>query len=355
MNAGTHRKQVLLFFVAVLLPCLVLVVLTLRMASQQKELAQKREAEDRQNTLREIRERLLSKLEAIESRGLDELAAWQPANWSVMPGEVSIVLIAPLDGSRLALPWDADTSLPKFRGIDGKPRFELQLQQGTHAELAEGNPARAVPLYRQAVQSAPLPVQSARARILLARALYKSGRRGEAMNLERQAALLPFNLKDDQGIPFALYAATELVKSETLGPTSIDHIRSEVESRRWLSPAEAYMLRNLLDELVKGAKASATRASMESLQREAARRVNLTEGVLALRDGLPELIPLEQGGQSRSPVGPPWVAFGPEPWLVAIAAPVKGLSRTLVAVHAQGLFRSVQQDRANLFTRSFQA
>jgi signal transduction histidine kinase len=355
MNAGTHPKQVLLFFAAVLLPCLVLVALTLRLASQQKELAQKREAEDRQNALREIREWLLSKLEAIQARGLDELAAQQPAKWSAMPGENSIVLIAPLDGTRLKLPWDADPSPPKFRGIDGEPRFELQLQQGTHAELAEGNPARAIPLYRQAAQSAPLPVQSAQARILLARALYKSGRRGAALAVERQTLLLPLSLRDDQGIPFALYAATELVKSGTLGPAGVDQVRSEVESPRWFPPAEAYMLRDFSGALVKGANDSTMRASMEDLRREAAQRVDLTEGVLALRDNLPDLIPLVQGEHSQSTNDPLWVAFGHEPWLVAIAAPVKGLPRTLVAVHAQRLFKSIQEDPAHLLSQSFQA
>jgi signal transduction histidine kinase len=354
MNAGTHRKQLLLFFAAVLLPCLVLVALTLRLASQQKELAQKRDAEDRQNTVRDIRERLLSKLEAIESRGLDELAAQQPASWSMMPGDGSIVLIAPLDGSRLALPWNGDTSLPKPRGIDGEPRFELQLQQGTHVELAEGNAAKAVPLYSQAVQSAPLPVQSARARILLARALHKSGRRGEALNVERQAALLPLNLKDDQGIPFALYAATELVKSGNLDPSGLTHIGSEVESRRWLSPAEAYMLLDLADALVKGAKPTIARTSMQGLQQEAARRVNLTEGVLALRDNLPDFVPLIQGAHSLGTNDARWVAFGPEPWLVTIASPVKNLPRTLVAVHGQSLFRSIKENHAGLLSRSFQ-
>jgi RHS repeat-associated protein len=353
MNAGTHRKQVLLFFAAVLLPSLVLVVLTLRLASQQEELAQKREAEDRQNALREIRERLLSKLEVIKSRGLDELAAQQPAKWSLMPGDDSIVLIAPFDGSRLAPPWDAQTSLTTFQTADDGPRFRRQLQEGAHAELAEGNPARAVPLYRQAAQSAPLPVQSAQARILLARALYKSGRRGEALSVERQTALLPLSLRDDQGIPFALYAATEVVKSASLDPAGLGAIRSEVESRRWLPPAEAYLLLELSGALVKGAKDSSTRTLMEGLQREAARRVDLTERVLALRDNLPDLVPLVQGEHSRSTIDPRWMPFGPEPWLVSIAAPVKGLSRTLVAVHGRSLFRSVQEDRASLLSRSF--
>ena len=353
MNAGTHPKQVLLFFVAVLLPCLVLVALTLRLASQQKELAQKREVEDRQNALQEIRERLLARLESIESHGLDELAAQQPARWSVMPDENPIVLIAPIDGSRLRPPWEADTSHSTSRRLDGEPRFEHQVLQGTHAELAEGKPARAVLFYRQAAQSAPLPVQSAQARILLARALYKAGRRGEALAVERQTVLMPLSLRDDQGIPFALYAATELVKSGMLGPAGLDQVRTEVESRRWVPPAEAYMLRDLVDALAQSSS-DATRASKDDLHRHAVQRVKLTEGVLALRDSLAELMPIEQKERPRAPADPRWVAFGSEPWLVTIAAPVKGLPRTLVAVHGQSLFRSIDQDHANLLGQSFQ-
>jgi signal transduction histidine kinase len=354
MNAETHRKQVLLFFAAVFLPCVVLVALTLRLASQQKELAQKRESEDRQNAVREIRVRLLSRLETIESRGMDELAAQQPAKWTVMPSETSIVLIAPLKGSRLELPWEADTSPKRFRTA-GEQRFGHQLKEGIHAELAEGNPARAVPLYRQAVQSAPLPGQSAQAKILLARALYKAGRHSESLELEQQIALLPLHLRDDQGIPFALYAATEVVKSGTLGPSGIGHIRSEVESRRWLPPAEAYMLLELSKTLVKGAKGSAIRASMEDLQREAVQCVNLTERVLALRDNISELIPLEQGKRSRGRADPLWVPYGPEPWLVTVASPTKGLPRTLVAVHGRRLFRYVLEDHPRLINGPFQA
>ena len=355
MNAGTHPKQVLLFFAAVLLPCIVLVVLTLRLASQQKELAQKRQAEDRQNALRVIREQLLSRLEAIEAHELDGLAAQQPAKWSAMPGQASIVLVAPLQGSRLRLPWDCDAALTSSQELPGEPRFESQLQQATHAELAEGNPARAVPLYRQAAKSAPLPVQSAQARMLLARALYKAGRRGEALAVERQTILMPLSLRDDQGIPFALYAATELVKSARLSPAGLEHVRSEIESRCWLPPAEAYMLRDLTDALFKGTNNSATRASMESLRRKAVQRVNLTESVLALRDDLPDLVPVVQRDQSQSKNDPYWVAFGPEPWLVTIAVPVKGLPATLVAVHARRLFKSIQADHSNLFSHSFQA
>lgn len=355
MSPGTHRRQVLLFFVAVLLPCLVLVGLTLRMASQQKELAQKREAEDRQHALREIRERLLSKLEVIESRALDQRAAQQPATWSVMPSDASVALIAWLDGNRLALPWQTDRSITKFPQPHAETQFERKLRDGMRAELSEGNPGKAVPLYLQATQSARLPVQSANARLLLARALFKSGRRDQALAIERQISLLPFEIRDDQEVPFSLYAATELVKSGSLDPAALDHLRSEVASRRWLPPAEAYMLRDLCEALARGAEGAAIIPSADHLRREAIGRVKLTEQVLALQDDLPGLMPLQSGVRSASQTEPLWVAYGPEPWLVGVAAPAKHLPQTLVVIHARDLLQSIQEDRADSASPSFQA
>src|SRR5579859_609991 len=355
MSPGTHRRQVLLFFVAVLLPCLLLVGLTLRMASQQKELAQKREAEDRQHALREIRERLLSKLEVIESRALDQQAAQQPATWSVMPGDPSVVLITVLDGSRMALPWQTDRSPTKLPPAPAEAQFEPKLRDGMRAELAEGNPGKAAPLYLQAAQSARLPTQSANAKLLLARVLLKSGRRDQALAIERQISLLPFDLRDDQAVPFSLYAATELVKSGNLDSTALDHLRSEVASRRWLPPAEAYMLRDLCEDLARSAKGAANIPSADHLRREAMERVKLTEQVLALQQDIPGLVPLKSGDSSAIQPEPLWVAYGPEPWLVGVTAPAKHLPQTLVVIHTRSLFQSIQEERADSASASFQA
>lgn len=355
MSIGTHRRQVLLFFAAVLLPCLVLIALTLRLASQQKELAQKRAAEDRASAVREIRGQLLSKLEIIKSRGLGELAAQRPARWSATPDDASIVLIAPLNGSHLALPWEAGGNCSKLRSTAAEERFERDLQNGTRAELAEGNSARAVTLYRQAAQAAPLPVLSAQAELLLARALYKSGQRDAALAVERRISLLPFSLRDDQEIPFALYAATELAKSGKVSPAVLGHMRSEVESHQWLPPAEAYMLRDLLDALTRIPKDSTALSGPERLRSEAAKRVSLSRQVLLLRDNLPQLGLLEESDESQGSHDPLWVPFGAEPWLLSVAPPARGLPRTLVAVHARQLFSSIQDSAGNPLNRLFQA
>ena len=66
MSAQSHRKQVLLFFLAVLLPSLVLTAFTWRMIRQEQELAGKRVADERRRAAREIGQLLLARLEKIE-------------------------------------------------------------------------------------------------------------------------------------------------------------------------------------------------------------------------------------------------------------------------------------------------
>ena len=61
-----HRKQVLLFLIAVVLPSAVLVMLAWRMIDQQRELDEKRQAEERTSVANSIRQKLLARLERIK-------------------------------------------------------------------------------------------------------------------------------------------------------------------------------------------------------------------------------------------------------------------------------------------------
>ena len=66
MKGRSYRKQILLFLIAVLLPSIVLVFLTIRMIGQERELAQKRVADDKIRMARDIGQHLLVKLENIK-------------------------------------------------------------------------------------------------------------------------------------------------------------------------------------------------------------------------------------------------------------------------------------------------
>ena len=66
VSSRSHRKQILLFLLAVILPSLVLVVFTLRMISQEKELGQKRMVDERRRRASEIGPHLIIRLEKIK-------------------------------------------------------------------------------------------------------------------------------------------------------------------------------------------------------------------------------------------------------------------------------------------------
>ena len=59
MDPLSHRRQVLLFFVAVMLPSIVLVALSLRMIGQENELAENRRVEERQRVSSDLGQQLL--------------------------------------------------------------------------------------------------------------------------------------------------------------------------------------------------------------------------------------------------------------------------------------------------------
>jgi hypothetical protein len=65
MAAEGHRRQVLLFLVAIILPCVVLVVLGSRMLAQERELGEKRLADGHRALTTQLRQELSAQLDRI--------------------------------------------------------------------------------------------------------------------------------------------------------------------------------------------------------------------------------------------------------------------------------------------------
>ncbi len=77
MKGRSHRKQILLFLITVFLPSLVLIVLTVRMIGQEKELEQKRITEERRRVAREIGQHFLVRLESIKLQETSAVTEWK--------------------------------------------------------------------------------------------------------------------------------------------------------------------------------------------------------------------------------------------------------------------------------------
>lgn len=69
------RRQVSLFLIAILVPCLVLVALGLRMMEQERQLEDKRSADERQLLVVGVRQDLLAFLERIRLQHVTRVAA----------------------------------------------------------------------------------------------------------------------------------------------------------------------------------------------------------------------------------------------------------------------------------------
>ena len=67
-RSWNYRKQILLFLLVFVLPCVVLVILSLRMIGQERELAEKRASDERGRMTDEMSRQLFNRLESIKDQ-----------------------------------------------------------------------------------------------------------------------------------------------------------------------------------------------------------------------------------------------------------------------------------------------
>jgi signal transduction histidine kinase len=339
MRPRGHQRQVLLFLITVIVPCLVLVVLGLRIVSQERELADKRAAEERRRLANAVRQELLTVLERIRLREASALAAHSGATVWAAPEDPAVALVGWVQGGRLALPWEALRAAAEFRQLLGEPPFARKIQQGEREEF--GNQCgEAATDYRAAMAIAHHPAQSGYARLLLARALTKCGRPEEARENDLKLLALPSQFTDEHGVPLALYAAKRLAGAGVERAAVAARIREEAGSNGWLPPAEAHLLSGLAGTIARQASGGALREAAEAAQGRIAERIRFLEQALALQNDLPGLKLVRAGGRAAD-AQPLWAPYGKETWLVSVAPPPLGPHLVLVAVRADAVFHSL--------------
>ena len=189
----SNRRLTLLFVAAVLLPCAVLVVLTLLAMRQEQELAAKRSADQQRAMTAQARQALRSHLDAIVMRELRVHAASERRPYV----DSSVTLIADVDGRRLILPWQRRRS-PSSSTI--APSVELA-RRAERQEFQDADPAGAAELWRRAIAAGGQPEDVAVARLGLARVLGKLGRGSEARAAYNAVLDTPPSLTDEHGVP----------------------------------------------------------------------------------------------------------------------------------------------------------
>jgi len=197
MKGRSHRKQILLFLITVLLPSLVLVFLTVRMIGQEKELVQKRMTDGRRRVAREIGQYFLVRLESIKLQETNAVSGGQliPAKMNYVNPEV--VLICQVDRRQLVMPWERNQEIENARRYLGDSAFAQKIRKAEREEFAQKNYARAARLYKQTLNTAKHPVQREYSRLLLARALSKSSQKAEARANYQEILRLPYTVSDE--------------------------------------------------------------------------------------------------------------------------------------------------------------
>jgi signal transduction histidine kinase len=282
-----------MFLVAILTPCLVLIGLSLRTLEQERQLEEKRSADERQLRATQLRQELSNRLERVRLN--------LTLSATVTPDEL-IAFAGSVRAGQLVLPWDESAEIRAFRHAIGQSDFLRQLRQGEQEE-AGGSVERAVKAYRQAVKRAGHPAAQAFARLSLARSLMKAGRKEESVGQWTSILSSSPKLMDENGIPLALYAAPPLLAAGVGKNELLKLIRTMEETPEWWSPAALYMS----GDLARGAGAP----DLDSKLTEQAHDRDQAE---ALQRDFPSLMTAGRGSK------PSWVPYGDPPWLVGVVA-----------------------------------
>lgn len=244
-----HRKQILLFLVAVLIPGLTLVFFTQRLIRQDKELAVKRAADERGRLAGEIGRDLQLRLERLTLEVSQDEAAILDHPAAYAPLRPELVAVALVENGRIVLPWESsEPAIQAQRRALAAPAVAGSLSEGERAEFEKKDLALAASLYRRALAAAAKEGRPY-LRLLLARALAKSGRAAEAR--EEYEALLELapGEEDEDGMPIYLYAADRLAGVPSCAGRIAARIDSALTVKPWMSPPEAALIASILERI----------------------------------------------------------------------------------------------------------
>jgi signal transduction histidine kinase len=290
-----HRLQLGVFLAAVCVPCIALIALSLRIISQDRELAGKRQADERRREVLQIRDALLARLNPIRNNEIRR---------DLEPGEhyryPEVVFVARIEDGALVLPWEADRAARRCRDLIAKPYFEARIRQCEQSDFGAGRDGSAARCYEEALGAARHPVQAAYARWLWAQALDKAGENRRAAELFRLLLDAPPDITDEEGVPLALYAARRLAPSAADRGRVLKRAKEACSSRPWLPPI---------------AWLPVSEIPFDELQKLATAQMRMTGQAERLRDDFARLGLIRK---DRKPE-PAWVPYGDDGWLVGAA------------------------------------
>jgi signal transduction histidine kinase len=344
MKDRSHKRQILLFLIAVILPCFILIFSTIRMIDQEKELSQSRLLEERQSLARDIGRRLLIRLETIKLQERQAIANMPQSFAEANYFSPEVVFVGIIKEGRVVFPWELNPDTAAERRLLTAGNFGQLITKAEREEFIDKNYARAAESYRRATQTAADPVQKEYARLMLARSLAKSNRQTEANGQYLRLLTQPSHLEDENGMPLFLYAAQGLLAGGANYPEIMDRLQSELESPRWFSPAIAFRVSDVLDTLLDRIEDSALAAKAEGLKRVVQNRIRILEQALAVRQDFPGLFRSLGQGADQEKEDSIWISWGEIPWLLSLSKTGQGTELLLVAADQDKALSSMKAE-----------
>jgi signal transduction histidine kinase len=297
-------------------PSVVVILLVFRVVRQENELAERRAAEERREALDQLRRELSARLHAIR---LEEVNRLIGESGRRLPAESPIVFVAPMSKDRMVLPWEDSREWPA-------PATELaRLQaEGESWEFQRNDPAAAAAAYEHALKIARAPPEKCAAGLWLGRAFRKAGMTADADRADRATLLGCGDVADNDGVPYALYAAARLLSTELKDGVAQEYVIGEASIRQWRPPNAAYMLRSLLGKI-------SSPAAVEALRRVSSEILDI-EQITALAQNMHDHLGKLQRGFRSAPGDLSWMGYGSEPWLITIVSPTSFAAPVVIAV-----------------------
>ncbi len=320
-----HRRQVLLFLLAMAVPCAALLFLSFSLVRQDRELAGRRLESQRHQALEQLQQDLQLRLERLRIQ--EFAAAANAVDWPC-PGSYrnpAVELIARVEDNRVVLPWERNRAAEAVRESFQAGEFGTHIREGIAAELGNGELDRAIVSYRRAIAAARAPARRAYAAWLEARTLSKLDRRGESVRKYRRLLDTPLDFVDEDAVPLALYAADYLLQAGSERKAALAALLTMPRQRPMLSPVACHSLSGILDRLP-----AAERSAVAALEATVRAQIRLMERADAF-----------SGHYAGLGVTPDhWLVYGDEPWLVS-ASPA-GSEEGIIALNARRVFSTVE-------------
>jgi signal transduction histidine kinase len=313
-GARLSVKHLLLLLVSMVVPAIVLVVLGVRLMLQQDQLSEKYRADQVRLQITEFERVLTARLD----RAMRD------------PSDPAIALTATMVDGRLILPWDVPVP-----GEGESAAFDGAMTLAEREEFRDGRVDVGLLKLETVAALARSDRQRAYVRLVRARMLAKAHRRPEADREYRALLAVPAAVVDQDGMPFALYAAERLLAAGDISDLDRGAIEATVDAVTGvaLPPSARYLLRDVDAGLHRVA------GTTSAHQGRLAEAIGELEHALTLQRDIRVLASSWETARGA------WLPHGKPLWLLGVRPADSSTTTTVIAVRADRLSADTRASR----------